>query len=134
MGIILIIFISGCGVKTTYPNSPKEVYLEYIEAAQKADYIKVEQMLSSSTREQLMSLATATGKTFDVALEAKIKMDLGTWEIAEQSEIYDEIDGNRAKVYIKSKPDEAPGFNGYYSLFNEDGKWKLEIFHMKVEP
>jgi len=133
--VISLVLISGCAPKEEAPSSPKEAYLAYIGAAQKGDFVKAEQYLSSSTKENLMNLAVATGNTFDVIFEeAKLKTDLNIWGQVSQSEIYEEIEGNRAKIHMESKPGESPGFDGYYSLFKENGQWKLEMFHMVVEP
>ena len=138
---VFAILVSGCGSPAVpeqgastsvadenpigNPETPTEVYLAYIDAIEEGDYIKAQSFLSSSTVAQLTATATALGKTLDVVLEEmKFKMDMTGYQQIDKSQITDEIEGNRAKVIMNSKPGETP-FTGYYSLFKEDGKWKL---------
>lgn len=133
--LISLVLICGCAPKEEASSNPTDVFLAYIGAVERGDFVKAQQYLSASTKEQLLGLATATGNTFDVAFEqARAPTDLGIWGKVSQSELTEEIEGNRAKVYMKSKSGESPGFSGHYSLFKEEGQWKVEMFHMTVEP
>jgi len=137
--LIALLVISGCGTseqpEQAQKDSPKQAYLTYISAIERGDYIRAENILASSIKEQMLLTATALGKTKDVVLEEiKFKMDLNQYNGMDQSSLREEIDGNRAKVHFKSKADAETAYEAYYSLQNENGDWKLEQVHMTIIP
>lgn len=137
--ILMILAVSGCGSSPVEPaaeDSPKDVYLTYMAAIERGDYVRAEGLLSSSIKEQLLGTATALGKTRDVVIhEIKFVMDLKQYNSIDISSLREEIEGNRAKVFFKSKADNEEGqFEGYYKLFKENGNWKLETPSITVIP
>ena len=128
--IIIFIFIARTrvvrqAVPEVSPETPKEVFLAYISAAEKNDLALGQIYLSDDIIEQLRFVANVSGESFDMVLQRKLEDDLRLWNEVLQLEAREEIAEDIAFLNIKSKPDSPTSFMGNYSFISEDDQWKI---------